>query len=113
MSQDSKTPEQSTASTPKLGRRSFLAAAAAATGMAGTALSREYGPGAAPTRYPEPDVVVLDDRFKKYKLGNSPILRLYHSKKMLLMILAKNQELLLKNNSTELQLKNRSEKLQQ
>ena len=83
MSQDSKTPEQSTASTPKLGRRSFLAAAAAATGMASTAMGREYGPGAAPTRYPEPDVVVLDDRFKKYKLGNSPILRLYHSQKML------------------------------
>lgn len=83
MSQDSKTPEQSATSTPKLGRRSFLAAAAAATGMAGTALGREYGPNAAPTRYPEPDVVVLDDRFKKYKLGNSPILRLYHSQKML------------------------------
>ena len=83
MSQNSKTPEQSTASTSKIGRRSFLAAAAAATGMASTALGREYGPSAAPTRYPEPDVVVLDDRFKKYKLGNSPILRLYHSQKML------------------------------
>ena len=32
---------------------------------------------AAPVRYPEPDVVVLDPRFR-YKLGNSPIQRLYH-----------------------------------
>jgi len=66
---------------PKLGRRGFLAAAAAAT--ASTALGRDYGPHAPPVRYPEPDVIVLDDRFKKYKLGNSPILRLYHSNKML------------------------------
>ena len=83
MSQDSSTPEQKTEATLKVGRRSFLAAAAAATGFAGTALARDYGPNAAPVRYPEPDVVVLDDRFKKYKLGNSPIQRLYHSQKML------------------------------
>jgi gluconolactonase len=58
-----------------------LAASAAAT--ASTALARDYGPDAPPVRYPEPDVVVLDDRFKKYKLGNSPIQRLYHSQEML------------------------------
>lgn len=67
--------------TGRLGRRSFLTAAAAS--VAGSAMAREYGSDAPPTRYPEPDVVVIDDRFKKYKLGNSPILRLYHSKKML------------------------------
>lgn len=66
---------------PKLGRRAFLSVAAAAT--ASTVLGRDYGPNAAPVRYPEPDVVALDDRFKKYKLGNSPIQRLYHSKNML------------------------------
>jgi gluconolactonase len=65
----------------RIGRRSFLTAAAAAT--AGAALARDYGPNAPPVRYPEPDVVVIDDRFKKYKLGNTPIQRLYHSKQML------------------------------
>ncbi len=68
----------------QLGRRSFLAAAAATAATATTvAFGREYGPDAPPVRYPEPDVVVLDDRFAKYKLGNSAILRLYHSKEML------------------------------
>jgi gluconolactonase len=70
----------------RLGRRSFLAAAASvATGAAlgREALAREYGPGTQPVRYPDPDIVVLDDRFKKYKIGNSAILRLYHSDKML------------------------------
>ena len=67
-----------------LPRRTFLAAATGAVGALATkAFGRDYGPNAAPTRYPEPDVVVLDDRFKKYKLGNAPIQRLYHSKEML------------------------------
>ena len=65
-------------------RRSFLVAAgAAAASMSSTSFGREYGEHAAPVRYPEPDVRVLDDRFKKYYLGNSPIQRLFHSKKML------------------------------
>lgn len=33
--------------------------------------------GRVPVRYPEPDVVVLDPRFAKYKLGNAPIQRLH------------------------------------
>lgn len=60
-------------------RRSFLAAAAAlasTTSMASIAFARNFAPDAEPVRYPEPDVVVLDKRFK-YKLGNTPILRLY------------------------------------
>jgi len=60
-------------------RRGFLAAAsavAAATAMAPAAFARNFGPNADPVRYPEPDVIVLDKRFK-YKLGNTPILRLY------------------------------------
>lgn len=64
---------------PAMDRRSFLAAAAAlasTTSMASTAFARNFGPDAEPVRYPEPDVVVLDKRFK-YKLGNTPILRLY------------------------------------
>ncbi len=72
-------------SASQLPRRSFLAVAAGAAGalMARSVDARDYGPDAPPVRYPEPDVVVIDDRFKKYKLGNSPIQRLYHNKKML------------------------------
>jgi gluconolactonase len=68
-----------------LSRRGFLstASAAAAGAFATMALGRDYGPDAPPVRYPDPDIVVLDDRFKKYKLGNTPIQRLYHSKAML------------------------------
>jgi gluconolactonase len=66
-------------------RRTFLAA------MAGTAAAicsqqvfgRDYGPNAAPVRYPDPDIVALDKRFEPIKLGNTPIQRLYHSKEML------------------------------
>ena len=39
--------------------------------------AREYGPNAPPVRYPEPDVIVLDERFAKYKIGNTPIQRLH------------------------------------
>ena len=83
---DSLRTDSSATAPPKLGRRSFFAAAAtAAAGVALSrdALSRDYGPGTQPVRYPDPDIVVLDDRFKKYKLGNTPIQRLYHSDKML------------------------------
>lgn len=65
-----------------VGRRSFMTAMAA-TAVSTAALARDYGPGAAPVRYPEPDVLVLDERFAKIKLGNSPIQRLYHSPEML------------------------------
>jgi gluconolactonase len=66
-------------------RRSFLTASAAlaATALGTNLLAREYGPSAPPTRYPDPDILVLDPRFKKYALGNSAILRLYHSQKMM------------------------------
>lgn len=56
-------------------RRAFLSATLAS--VAGTALARDYGPGAAPVRYPDPDIVTLDDRFKKYALGNTPIQRIH------------------------------------
>lgn len=64
---------------PEVSRRSFLGAAAglaAATGMASSAFARNFGPDAPPTRYPDPDIVQLDKRFKA-KLGNTPIQRLY------------------------------------
>jgi gluconolactonase len=66
-----------------LSRRSLLAAAAAAAGSQATAAlaqqprQRDYNQGAPPVRYPEPDVVVLDKRFAKYKIGNTPIQRLH------------------------------------
>jgi gluconolactonase len=52
-------------------RRSFLSALSAAPALAQA--PRDW---TQPTRYPEPDVVVLDKSFQKYKIGNSPILRL-------------------------------------
>jgi gluconolactonase len=61
-----------------LDRRGFLAAAAglaAATTMTPEAFARNFGSNE-PVRYPDPDVVVIDKRFK-YKLGNTPIQRLY------------------------------------
>ncbi|GAB4140545.1 MAG: SMP-30/gluconolactonase/LRE family protein [Planctomycetaceae bacterium] len=66
-------------------RRSFLTASASAAALmtGASALAREYGPNAPPARYPDEDIVVLDDRFKKYKLGTTSIQRLYHSNKML------------------------------
>jgi gluconolactonase len=63
-------------SSPQMSRRAFLAATATAT-LATAALARDYGPGAPPVRYPDPDIVVLDKRFAKYKIGNTPIRRLY------------------------------------
>ncbi len=64
-----------TASTGNIGRRSFIAATVAAVGLG--ARQRDYGPGAAPVRYPDPDIVTLDKRFARYKLGNTPIQRLH------------------------------------
>ena len=64
-------------------RRGFLAkvsAIAALTAMAPTAFARnfidKYDPDGPIARYPNPDVIPLDKRFK-YKLGNTPIVRLY------------------------------------
>ena len=63
-------------------RRSFLSVATALaglTGMASTAFARNFGVDAEPQRYPDPDIVVLDKRFK-YKLGNSSIQRMYRGR---------------------------------
>jgi gluconolactonase len=62
-------------------RRSFLAATAAATATAVFspalfAAERDWT-GKSPVRYPDPDIVVLDKRFEKYKIGNTPIQRLH------------------------------------
>ena len=75
-------PEADDAS-PKLKQRRALlrtagiaAFAASTTGSAFAQAMDRYAPDVAPTRYPEPDVIGLDPRFK-YKLGNTPIVRLH------------------------------------
>src|SRR2546427_11664738 len=62
-------------------RRDFLAttittAAGAAVAGAARADDRDWS-GNRPVRYPDADVVVLDPRFQKYKLGNAAIQRLH------------------------------------
>src|SRR5262249_15531822 len=66
-----------------MSRRDFLAAVsgtAAVTAMAPEAFARnfidQYDADGPIARYPNPDVIALDKRFK-YKLGNTPIVRLY------------------------------------
>ena len=62
----------------KLGRRTFIGTTVAAT-LAATTLgqNRDYSQNAPPVRYPDKDIVVLDPRFAKYKIGNAAIQRLY------------------------------------
>jgi gluconolactonase len=69
-----------------LNRRAFLgattaAAAALALRPLARAADRDWS-GRVPTRYPDPDIISLDPRFKA-KLGNAPLQRLYHSPDML------------------------------
>jgi gluconolactonase len=64
-----------TPSSPSSSRRRFLATLAA--GTAAPLLARDFGPGAAPERYPDPDVIALDPSFADYIQGNAPIRRLH------------------------------------
>jgi gluconolactonase len=65
----------------KIERRGFLGGAVlGATGKALGAGAQSPGrdwTGSVPVRYPDPDVVVLDKRFERYKLGNTAIQRLH------------------------------------
>src|SRR4029077_19350456 len=64
-----------------LARRSPLALALGGL-MAGSPLGnapRDWS-GKDPIRYPDPDIIALDKRFNKYKIGNTPIQRLYTGK---------------------------------
>ncbi|MBI3210198.1 MAG: SMP-30/gluconolactonase/LRE family protein [Candidatus Solibacter usitatus] len=58
-------------------RRNFLGAGAAALASLSSAAAQTKRDWITPVRYPEPDVVVLDPRFAKYKIGNTPIQRLH------------------------------------
>ena len=61
-----------------LGRRSFLTTGALGVfaGMRALAADRDWS-GKTPVRYPDPDIISLDKRFDKIKIGNTPIQRLY------------------------------------
>jgi gluconolactonase len=66
--------------TDSLNRRSFLAATAAVAATAalgGKTLARDYGNNTQPVRYPDPDIIVLDPKFEKIKIGNTAIQRLH------------------------------------
>jgi gluconolactonase len=64
-------------------RRTFLAGALASPMLAPLAsrIAQAQQPrdwtGQNPVRYPDADIVVLDKRFKKYAIGNTPVKRLY------------------------------------
>ena len=72
-----------------LHRRSLLTGLAAtyASGIATTSgLRNAFGDQSlwhGPTRYPDPRIVSLDERFDRYKLGNTPLQRLYFNPKAL------------------------------
>lgn len=62
----------------KLGRRSFLAATvSAALAAAVSGQTRDYKPDAPPVRYPDKDIIVLDNKFSQYVIRNAAIQRLY------------------------------------
>jgi gluconolactonase len=73
-----------------IGRRTFAAALAAPLFSPGGVRAQQAGgrsapqgpaprdwSGAQPAPYPDPDVVVLDRRFARYRVGNTPLQRLY------------------------------------
>ena len=73
-------PHSQNGGTGGLDRRGLLKTAAglaATTLIATDALARDYGRGAEPQRYPDPDIVVIDDKRFKAKVGNTTIKRLY------------------------------------
>lgn len=62
-----------------INRRTVLggAAALATTLIAADASARTFGRGAEPQRYPDPDIVVIDPKRFKAKVGNTAIQRLF------------------------------------
>src|SRR6476620_11209746 len=73
-------PDHKDAGASGLDRRKLLrgATALAATAIAAPeALARNYGPGTEPQRYPDPDIVVIDEKRFKAKVGNTTIKRLF------------------------------------
>ncbi len=73
-------------SKPGCDRRTFMTALGGLTALAGAgsaaaqdsshAIVRDWS-GHVPVQYPDPDIIALDSRFKKYMIGNTVIKRLY------------------------------------
>jgi gluconolactonase len=63
---------------PEISRRGFIAGAVTSTVVV-TALgqARDYAQNSVPQRYPDHDILVLDPRFAKYRIGNAAIQRLH------------------------------------
>lgn len=57
-------------------RRAFLTAALGAAAAGAQTSERDWS-GRNPIRYPDPDIIVVDKKFNKYKIGNTAIKRLY------------------------------------
>lgn len=75
---DQDTVERASDDSSGLGRRAFLATAGAVTTALADlprALAGNLGLEGAPSRYPDPAWVVHDDRFRKYMIGNTPLIR--------------------------------------
>ncbi len=65
---------------PGSSRRDFLRSLATAAGslaLAPTILAARDWTGASPSRYPDPDIISLDPRFNRLRIGNTPVQRLY------------------------------------
>ncbi len=60
-----------------IGRRAFIAGIATTAAVTASAQQRDYGREAPPMRYPDPDILVLDKRFARYRIANTPIRRLH------------------------------------
>ena len=61
-----------------MARRSFLAASLfGAAVVPRIANAQRDWSGMNPVRYPDPDIIAIDKRFSKYKIGNTPIVRLH------------------------------------
>jgi gluconolactonase len=63
--------------TLKTSRRTFVVAAGSAFAAALARAQQRDWSGQSPVRYPDPDVVSLDERFDRYRVGNTPIQRLH------------------------------------
>ena len=71
-------PKSDTKTIAEISRRGFIAGAVTST-VAVTALgqARDYVQNSEPQRYPDRNIVVVNPRFGKYKIGNASIQRLY------------------------------------
>jgi gluconolactonase len=61
----------------RLDRRGFLGAAVAGSLLAPAVWGQRDYSSTNPIRYPDPDIIAIDKRFKKYMIGNTPIKRLH------------------------------------